>query len=149
MQTRDPRVVVGLDGRRNHTVEATDVDRITCRNGRLNGFAINGLAASFQSVFGHPTVPQAARANECAVLTTYDLHRVRYKASDATLWRNLSHTKYWDKPLWLIPIHRAAEEHWVFVAVSVRDQRLFLFDSLAQRRGWRQDIQVCSRLLTF
>lgn len=35
-----------------------------------------------------------------------------------------------------------AEEHWVFAVVSVTDQRIYFFDSLGQRQGWRRDIRV-------
>lgn len=97
--TREPRVIVGLDGRPNHTVEASDVDRIRSRTGLLNNWALNGLTASLLSVFGHPTAPHQDVANRCALLNTYDLHRVRYNASDSTLWKHLSPTQYWDKGL--------------------------------------------------
>lgn len=42
-----------------------------------------------------------------------------------------------------MPIHRPKEDHWVFVAVAVREQELYFFDSFAQRQGWRQDLRVC------
>jgi Ulp1 family protease len=63
------------------------------------------------------------------------------------LWQHLSHTTYWNKRLWLIPIHRPKELHWVFVVAAVHERRLFLFDSLGERRGWRHNIQVCARCL--
>jgi hypothetical protein len=141
--TRDPRIVVALDGRPNHIFEAPDVDRIRSPTGRLNNWALNGLAASLLSIYGHPTSPFAAVANCCAVLNTFDLHRVHFRAADTTLWQHLSPTKYWEKQLWLLPIHRPDDEHWVFVAVAVHQQQLFFFDSLAQRQGWRRDLRVC------
>jgi hypothetical protein len=140
--TRDPRIVVALDDRPNHTLEALDVDHIRSPTGRLNNWALNGLAASLLSIYGHPTSPFAAMANRCAVLSTFDLHRVHFRASDTSLWRHLSPTKYWEKRLWLLPIHRPDDEHWVFVAVAVHQQQLFFFDSLAQRQGWRKDLRV-------
>ncbi|KAJ6505166.1 hypothetical protein C8R45DRAFT_817754 [Mycena sanguinolenta] len=145
--TREPRVVVRRDGRPNHIVEADDVDRIRLPR-RLNNFALNGLAAALLNVFSSPASPHAAQANQCAVLSTYDVHRVRYKADDVVLWDHLCPTQYWDKPLWLIPIHRAGEEHWVFVVVVVRDQKLFFFDSLAQQGGWRRDLRDVMILVT-
>ncbi|KAF7334389.1 ULP-PROTEASE domain-containing protein [Mycena venus] len=129
-QTRHSRVVVALDGRPNHPIEAEDVDHIISPTGRLNSFGMNGLAASFQSIFGHPNAPTAAVANRCAVLSTYDLHR------------------YWEKPIWLVPIHRRAEEHWVLAVVSIKDETIFFFDSLAQRQGWRRDLRDVMILIT-
>ncbi|KAJ7309971.1 hypothetical protein DFH08DRAFT_719066 [Mycena albidolilacea] len=146
--TRDPRIVVALDDRPNHTLEALDVDRIRSPTGRLNNWALNGLAASLLSIYGHPTSPFAAMANRCAVLSTFDLHRVHFRASDTSLWRHLSPTKYWEKRLWLLPIHRPDDEHWVFVAVAVHQQQLFFFDSLAQRQGWRKDLRNVMLLVT-
>ncbi|KAJ7218245.1 hypothetical protein B0H12DRAFT_958748, partial [Mycena haematopus] len=84
----------------------------------------------------------------CAVLSTYDLPCVRYKGSDPDLWRHVSPTEYWEKPLWLIPIHRPREEHWVLVVVVVPTQELYFFDSMASRGGWRQDLRDVMILVT-
>ncbi|KAJ6489999.1 hypothetical protein C8R45DRAFT_769079, partial [Mycena sanguinolenta] len=136
--TCNARLVLGGDDRPNHILEAEDVDRICGQTGRLNNFALNGLAESLLNVYGQPASPYASHAN------TY-IHRVRYKASDETLWRHLAPTKYWEKSFWLVPIHRTAEQHWVFVVIAVRDQQLFFFDSLAQETGWRRDIRASGK----
>jgi hypothetical protein len=130
------RVVVGLQGQPNVQIEASDLDRVTSRTGQLNNFALNGIAAALLNLFGHPTSPNAATANKCAILSTYDLPRVCYKCNDEKLWRHVHPTSYWDKPIWLIPIHWLSEEHWVLVVVSVPEQQLFFFDSLGEQSGW-------------
>ncbi|KAJ7168055.1 hypothetical protein B0H12DRAFT_1040625, partial [Mycena haematopus] len=140
--------VLGRNGRGDHTLEADDVDRIRSRTGRLNNFALNGLAASLLNLFDGSSELHAPHASQCAVLNTYNIHRVRFKATDAILWKNLSPTQYWDKGLWLVPIHRASEEHWVVVVVAVREQKLFFFDSFAQRQGWRRDLRDVMILIT-
>lgn len=141
---KGPRHVLGMDGRQNISLETSDIDRIQSHTGRLTGFAVNGLAAALLNMLGDPESPDTRHANRCAVLSTYDLRRVRYKASDDELWRHLHRTKYWDKQIWLIPIHRVEEEHWVFAAVDVEHEQILFFDSLGVRgRGWRQDIRVC------
>ncbi|KAJ7923199.1 hypothetical protein B0H13DRAFT_1530788, partial [Mycena leptocephala] len=89
-----------------------------------------------------------ATANQCAVFSTYDLPCVRYKGSDPDLWRLVSPTQYWEKPLWLIPIHRPQMEHWVLVVVVVPMRELFFFDSMASRRGWRKDLRDVMVLIT-
>ncbi|KAJ7801139.1 hypothetical protein B0H14DRAFT_2386691, partial [Mycena olivaceomarginata] len=116
--------------------------------GRLNGFGLNGVAASLHTLYSDPYSPTKASAQLCAVLTTYDLPCVRYKGSDPDLWRRVAHTQYWEKPVWLIPIHRPLEEHWVLAVVVVPTREIFFFDSMASRRGWRQDLRDVMLLIT-
>ncbi|KAF7367143.1 hypothetical protein MSAN_00974000 [Mycena sanguinolenta] len=146
------RVVVGVDGRPTHTIEVADLQRIATPTGRLNGFGLNGVAAALQSFIGHSTYGDTAgtvaSAAACAVLSTYDLPRVRYKEGDDVLWKHVSPTRYWEKKLWLLPIHRPADVHWVFVAVFIQDQQLYFFDSLGERRGWRRDLRDVMILIT-
>lgn len=136
------RVVLPFDGRPLHEIEASDLARIKSLVGRLNGFLINGIAAAFLSCHSHPTSLYTEPARKCAILSTYDLPRVRFRGSDAELWRSVEPTRYWEKPLWLIPIHRQNEEHWVLVVASVHEQTLWFFDSFGEHRGWRPDLQV-------
>ncbi|KAJ7833920.1 hypothetical protein B0H13DRAFT_1914324 [Mycena leptocephala] len=117
-------------------------------NGRLNGFGLNGVAASVHTLSSGDFSPTKATANQCAVFSTYDLPCVRYKGSDPDLWRLVSPTQYWEKPLWLIPIHRPQLEHWVLVVVVVPTWELFFFDSMASRRGWRKDLRDVMVLIT-
>jgi hypothetical protein len=127
-----PRTVVRLHGRRSLRITVSDQDRIRSPTGRLNGFGINGLAASFQSVFCHPHTPTEALANRCAVFSTYDFAHIHCLAQDEELWRHTSPTAFWDKPIWLLPIHRSQQEHWVLVAVYIHEQRMSFFDSLGE-----------------
>ncbi|KAJ7841922.1 hypothetical protein B0H14DRAFT_2359849 [Mycena olivaceomarginata] len=142
------RVVVGLNGRPSIQIESSDLQRLHSANGRLNDVALNGTAAALLNFCDHPTSSYSSSAGDCALLNTFDLHRIRYKARDEVLWQHLSHTTYWNKWLWLIPIHRPKELHWVFVVAAVHERRLFLFDSLGERRGWRHDIQDVLVLIT-
>ncbi|KAF8166444.1 hypothetical protein K438DRAFT_1616889 [Mycena galopus ATCC 62051] len=122
-----------------------DMEEISSSDaGRLNSFGLNGIAGALLNVFERTS----RSAGLCALLSTYDLPRVRFKASDEELWRNWHHTQYWDKRLWLLPIHRLTDEHWVFVVVSLQQQQLFFFDSLGQRKGWRRDIRDTMVLIT-
>ncbi|KAJ6522075.1 hypothetical protein DFH09DRAFT_938576 [Mycena vulgaris] len=127
---RCERIILGIDGQQNIYVAASDIACVESRTGRLTGFTINALAGALLNIFGHPTSPNAMHANQCAILSTYDLVRVRYKASDNDLWRNIHHSRYWEKSLWLIPIHRVEEEHWVLAVVDVSRQQILFFDSL-------------------
>ncbi|KAH7918047.1 hypothetical protein BV22DRAFT_974300, partial [Leucogyrophana mollusca] len=79
----------------------------------------------------------------CAVLSTHDLVRVRYNASDAELWRQMHRTQYWLKETWIIPIHRPSSVgHWVLCVANCSMRQLHLFDSYAERKMWRGDVKV-------
>ncbi|KAJ7839203.1 hypothetical protein B0H14DRAFT_3458801 [Mycena olivaceomarginata] len=136
-----PRVVVGINGRSTVEVLIPDLDRLRSPAGRLNGEILNGAAAALLNLFDGPTSLHNSGASRCALLNTYDLHRVRFNAPDPVLWRFLSDTRYWEKPVWIIPVHRPKEEHWVLVVAAVQENRLFFFDSLGLRSGWHQDMQ--------
>ncbi|KAJ7692186.1 hypothetical protein B0H14DRAFT_3531594 [Mycena olivaceomarginata] len=113
------------------TIEMDDLDRLTTHRRRLNGCIINGVvAAALQSFCSLSLSPSCHIATQCAVLSTYDLHRIRFNATDAAVWKHTKTTSYWEKP----------DLHWVFVLAAVREQKLFFFDSLASNSGWRRDI---------
>lgn len=105
---------------------------------RLNDTCVNGGAALLYS-----EILTVSHFRPCAILSTHDLPRIRYNASDDILWRNMSWTLYWEKDLWLLPIHRPSPVgHWVFCAVYTSTKELHLFDSLADRQPWKNDVKV-------
>ncbi|KAJ6581867.1 hypothetical protein B0H19DRAFT_1331557 [Mycena capillaripes] len=140
--------VVNNELRRTIYIEKDDLRRIRIPTGRLNNFGLNGLAAAFLNLFGEPYAQTAAAAQQCAVFSTYDLTRVRYKANDAELWRHVEPTSFWSKSILLIPIHRLAEEHWVLAVVSVPENKLYFFDSFGRKTGWRRDLLDVMILIT-
>ncbi|KIK14603.1 hypothetical protein PISMIDRAFT_79289, partial [Pisolithus microcarpus 441] len=78
-----------------------------------------------------------------AIFSTHDLPRICFNAEDDVLWRNLSWTRFWEKPIWILPIHRSLPVgHWVLCTISFHSRQLFLFDSLAEQNPWRNDIKV-------
>ncbi|OAX32113.1 hypothetical protein K503DRAFT_702608, partial [Rhizopogon vinicolor AM-OR11-026] len=79
----------------------------------------------------------------CALLSSHDLPRIRYNAPDAVLWRNVSWTSYWEKDIWILPIHRPSNiGHWVLCVVRFSSKELHLFDSLAEKKPWKHDVKV-------
>ncbi|KIK24300.1 hypothetical protein PISMIDRAFT_83659, partial [Pisolithus microcarpus 441] len=77
------------------------------------------------------------------LFSTHNLPRIWYNATDDILWRTMSWTKYWDKPTWILPIHQPSPcGHWVMCTVDIVSHHFFLFDSFAEERPWRQEIQV-------
>ncbi|KAJ7876976.1 hypothetical protein B0H13DRAFT_1893443 [Mycena leptocephala] len=135
------QVITVRPGLRPLEITPRDLAPFLRRNGQLDGFGLNGVVASVHTLSSGDFSPTKATANQCAVFSTYDLPCVRYKGSYPDLWRLVSPTQYWEKLLWLIPIHRPQMEHWVLVVVVVPTQELFFFDSMASRRGWRKDLR--------
>lgn len=135
-------VVANLDGRRRLTIEPGDLDRLRQPTRWLNNICLNGVARALLDLYRDPTTSTSAHAARCAVLSTLDLHQVQYNTSDAVMWHHLSPTKYWEKPIWLVPIHRRAQSHWVLAVVSVPDTTLYFFDSFSDRERWDADLKV-------
>ncbi|KAI6011172.1 hypothetical protein EDC04DRAFT_2959313 [Pisolithus marmoratus] len=78
----------------------------------------------------------------CAILSTHDLPHIRFNTEDDILWCNLSWMQFWEKPIWILPIHRSLPVgHWVLCTIKFHSWQLFLFDSLAQQKPWRNDIK--------
>lgn len=59
------------------------------------------------------------------------------------LWKHARHSKYWEKDIWIFPIHRPAQFHWVSAVVYLRTGIVHVFDSFGSNR-WDTDIEVCS-----
>ncbi|KAG2077762.1 hypothetical protein BDR04DRAFT_999063 [Suillus decipiens] len=84
-----------------------------------------------------------------AVFSTYDLPRIHYNAADDILWRNTLWTHYWEKDVWVLPIHRPSNiSHWVVCIIYLSRNELHLFDSLAEQKPWKQDVKVGSLQLS-
>ncbi|KAJ7723854.1 hypothetical protein DFH07DRAFT_759343 [Mycena maculata] len=135
-------IVVGTEGRPKQTIAVADLARLQHPTALLNGFCMNGVAAAMLEWFTQNTDPTAAGiAHRCAVLSTYDLPRVRYNCCDAELWRALVPTKYWEKSVWIVPVHRLTEKHWMLIIVVPHEEALYFFDSM-NGRNWHPDLRV-------
>ncbi|EGO30868.1 hypothetical protein SERLADRAFT_404853 [Serpula lacrymans var. lacrymans S7.9] len=70
------------------------------------------------------------------------------KASNDALWRNMSWTSCWDKDIWIIPIHRPHPVgHWVLCIAHFSTKELHLFDSFADKKGWKADVKDIMMLI--
>ncbi|KIJ58397.1 hypothetical protein HYDPIDRAFT_34233 [Hydnomerulius pinastri MD-312] len=135
------------DGFPRLTFEPKDIEILGSKEARLNDTCINGCAALLYSRF------LSSHSDQIAIFSTHDLPRIRYNASDEVIWRNMSWTRYWEKSIWILPIHRPSPcGHWVLCTIDLTSQRLVLFDSLAEQRPWKNDtqdiIKLISRLFT-
>ncbi|CAK5267112.1 unnamed protein product [Mycena citricolor] len=143
-----PRVVALPGNLPTIVVDPNDLALLTDSTARLNGHILNGVSAAVLSWCMQPFSLHAQSAQRCALLSTYDLHRVRFNAPDKAIWKSLAPTEYWKKSVWIVPVHRQAQEHWALVIVLVHEQKLLLFDSLAQKRPWYTDTKNIMLLVT-
>ncbi len=80
----------------------------------------------------------------CAIFSTYDIYFVKNGAIDA-LKRSVSHTRYWEHDIWLIPIHNP--NHWTLAIVVLSTQTIYQFDSQASQKTWESDVAVSDAIL--
>ena len=121
--------------------EESDLRRLDSPHALLNDICVNGIAHFLQEIYKcDPT--HYHQSQRCAIFSTHDLVRIRYKASDDNLWRAVSKIKYWEKTIWIFPIHRPQENHWVLAVVYVLEGQILLYDSLASRKHWSKDVEV-------
>src|ERR1700722_2831019 len=112
-----------------------DINILHSPSGCLKDVCLNGGAAILQDTCSS-TSPDTC--NRCALLSTFDLPRIRYKASDDDIWRNTRRSSYWLKNIWILPIHRPG--HWALCAILIDSRELYLFDSFAAQDPWRRDV---------
>jgi Ulp1 family protease len=135
--------VLYLDGGTNTILNQQDLLRLASPTACLNDVCLNGGAAILQAQFSKPASGYSESSRRCALLSTFDLLHVRYRATDDELWRHVQRTSYWAKDVWILPIHRTAPaHHWVLAVAHLTSHQLFLFDSFASKRPWKQDVKV-------
>ena len=119
----------------------TELQILSSKDSLLNDICINGLSKLLQALFIRDSWHQTS-AGRCAIFSTYDLNRIRYQASDHELWRSTRRLNFWERDIWIIPVHRRTENHWVLAVLYLQHKEVHVFDSLAVRASWDQDIKV-------
>ena len=64
------------------------------------------------------------------------------QATDESYWRNYHTSRFWEKDVWIIPVHRPAEKHWEVAVVYFQKRRIAYFDSFGDRDSWKDEIKV-------
>jgi len=124
------------DGFPHLTFEADNYECLASPTTQLNDICINNCSALLDSQF------LSLNTVQCAILSTHDLPRIRYHADDNVLWHNIAWTHYWEKCVWILPIHHPSPVgHWVICIIKFSSKQL-LFDSLAEQKPWKCDIKV-------
>ncbi|KIL60922.1 hypothetical protein M378DRAFT_1061934 [Amanita muscaria Koide BX008] len=135
------RVVKRSDGRIGVVFETDDINRIAKPRQWLSSSSINGCATLFQAIF--------SSQKDHAIFSTYSLVHIRNNVNDEVLWRNTQGTRFWKRPIWVLPIHRENQSHWVLAIVQVTDRLISVFDSFAQGpKTWSADIEAITTLVT-
>ena len=117
----------------------TDMRRLLGPTQILNNICINKCSRILQTLFtsSHTT------ASQCAILSSFDLTRIRGRMPMAEIWRNNEKSGYWNKTKWILPIHRPSETHWVLAVIEVPERKVLVFDSFGSSyQDWSLDLQV-------
>lgn len=85
-------------------------------------------------------------SEQCAILPTWAMAYLRQGSDDGALWRSVRYTRYWEKDIWLVPIHwQDPYEHWTLCVVNTLTCTIFSFDSLANQSLSRRDVEVSTQ----
>lgn len=125
-----------------------ELSRLATSTQRLNDDCINNLAVMLQLLLSQ-TPDVGLKASACSIFSSYDLVTIqdglynRERAGER-IWDRAEHLQYWDRVVWIIPIHRKVPfEHWVLAIVLQRSSRMYLFDSLNGNNMWQSEAEVC------
>jgi Ulp1 family protease len=121
--------------------------RLSNPRGWLNDEAINSVAQLMlwkllpKKWFNH--------SKACSVFNSYAFTLVSHNVDDYNLFRNCRDTVYWNRPIWLIPIHREAALHWVLAVVQHKRKTIFFYDpqGIVEASSWADELRVLSGLL--
>lgn len=89
-------------------------------------------------------------ADRCAIFSTYTMTYVKQEADDRSLWRDVRHSIYWEKAVWIIPVHlQHPYLHWTLCIINANTATIHLFDSIADKSLWMDSIKVSSITNTY
>jgi Ulp1 family protease len=113
--------------------ELSDIQRFASPTEWLNDVCINDGAILLQLHLN------TSQSDMIAIISTLALPTLK----DDSLWRIARHSTYWERNLWIVPIHRYAPyEHWVLGVVNFVRGEIAVFDSLADQSLWERDVEV-------
>ncbi|KAI0669310.1 hypothetical protein C8Q78DRAFT_1095812 [Trametes maxima] len=122
-----------------------DMARLRQARGLLSDDCINSGA---QVLLRHFDYGARTRGGSPALLSTrlVALHRVR--TDDEGMWRDCARSAFWERDVWIIPIHRAIPDlHWTLAVVYIKKKRIAYFDSFAEKAAWEEDAKVLYALV--
>ncbi|EIW84350.1 hypothetical protein CONPUDRAFT_50174 [Coniophora puteana RWD-64-598 SS2] len=130
------------NGMRRQIFDVEALEILESPTALLDDVCINGCATLLYHACHTPN------SHQIAIFSTHDLVRIREECPDDILWRQTRWMSYWQKDVWIIPIHRPeGGGHWVLCIAHLSSRKYHLFDSLAGRAGWRKDVEVVSEMI--
>ena len=116
-----------------------DISRLRNPTGWLNDNCLNACAQLLAGHFGTENVI----GGRPAILSSFAMAQQRDGASvDEGVWRVNHRSRYWEKDVWIIPIHQPSSLHWELAVVYLRQCRIAYFDSFAHPNSWEVDVEV-------
>ena len=85
-------------------------------------------------------------AYDCSVFSTHMVPLASRNVDDFTLWQNCRYTRFWNRPVWIIPVHLPDALHWRLAVVAHDTHCIFMYDSQGidtKATGWAKDLRVC------
>ncbi|KAI0694788.1 hypothetical protein C8Q76DRAFT_634071 [Earliella scabrosa] len=118
--------------------------RLRNPTGWLNDNSVNACAQLLSGYFGTENVT----GGRPAILSSFAMAQQRDGTSlDDGMWRVNHRSRYWEKDVWIIPIHQPSTQHWELAIVYLRQCRIAYFDSLAHPKTWEEDVQTVFGLI--
>ena len=140
---RGLRKVPRLPGRTKiFDFDENDIARLEDSTAFLNDVCINSTASMLQQLWQRPSEIHEQNSQRCAIFSTFDLPAIRYNITQQDMWRRTKDLQYWNKDIWILPIHRKKPLHWVLCIIVVNSRELLLFDSLGSKESWKHEIKV-------
>ncbi|KAJ7587929.1 hypothetical protein C8J56DRAFT_1049993 [Mycena floridula] len=128
----DPCAPRGLPGT-SIRLDRSEIQRLVSSKGWLNSGCINSLAQLISHLLGDAT-------KRYSILSSFIVPGA-VKDTDSSLWRTAKGAEYWEKDVWIIPVHREEEHHWVLAVIIPSQRAFYLFDSYAGgEQSWESDL---------
>lgn len=90
----------------------------------------------------------AVREGDVVIFSTRIMSMYRAKIDDNTIWRDCYKSRFWEKNVWVLPIHhRSPSPHWTVAIIYIKEQRIAYFDSFASQSVWEADAVVSTHSL--
>ncbi|KAF6747718.1 hypothetical protein DFP72DRAFT_821404 [Ephemerocybe angulata] len=123
-----------ISGQVHATLEHSDLERLASATAWLNDECVNALAAHLLQLHLQSVTAQI-HSTRFMLFSSF-----AFESSPAVLRRNTKHLQYWTRDIWIVPINRRIEQHWVVAVILPAKRQLYLFDSFADFRSWEADI---------
>ena len=107
--------------------KSEDLDRLCNPTSQLNDVCINlGSTVIHSNLWDDST-------SKCAIFSSFIMKYIEDDANPHTIWKNTRFLSYWEQKIWLIPIHRQIERHWILCVVHLEEGEMHIFDSFASQ----------------